>query len=105
MKHLTILIAFTLLSLGLVASEIDGQWNGMLDIYGTKLRIVVHITETDSGLVATLDSPDQGAYDLLADSVSYADSKVNIVLKQLDATYDGTLEGDKSNGTLRQAWL
>jgi len=105
MKHLTILIAFTLLSLGLVASEIDGQWNGMLDIYGTKLRIVVHITETDSGLVATLDSPDQGAYDLLADSVSYADSKVNIVLKQLDATYDGTLEGDKINGTLRQAWL
>jgi hypothetical protein len=56
MKKLTILIGLIILSLGLAASELDGQWNGMLDIYGTQLRIVVQVTETDSGLVATLDS-------------------------------------------------
>jgi len=104
-KHLTILIALTLLCLGLAASELDGQWNGMLDIYGTQLRIVVHVTETDSGLVATLDSPDQGAYDIPADSISFKDGEVEIVLGSLKASYKGTLEGTKISGTFRQAWL
>jgi hypothetical protein len=104
-KHLIIFIALTLLCFGLGATQIDGQWNGLLDIYGTKLRLVIHITEPDSGLVATLDSPDQGAYGLVADSISFADGTVKFALKQLNATYDGTLEGDLIKGTFRQAWL
>src|SRR5271165_2317991 len=41
-------------------SDIDGAWEGTLDV-GQKLRLVVHLTTTKDGLAGTLDSPDQGA--------------------------------------------
>ena len=42
-------------------SDIDGTWEGTLDTGMAKLRVVFHIVNTEEGLVATLDSPDQNA--------------------------------------------
>src|SRR5208282_2668031 len=42
-------------------SDIDGAWLGTLELSGgIKLRVVFHIVNTEDGLIATLDSPDQG---------------------------------------------
>src|SRR5208283_306423 len=38
-------------------SDIDGAWLGVLDIGLSKLHVVFHITNTEDGLMATLDSP------------------------------------------------
>lgn len=105
MKRVFVLIGLMLLCLGLAAYDLTGQWNGMLDIYGSKLRLVVHIAETDSGLVATLDSPDQGAFEIPADRISFNEGELEIVMEALKASIKGTLEGDVINATFRQAWM
>jgi hypothetical protein len=47
-------------------SDVDGTWAGTLDAGGTKLRLLFHITNTPYGLVATMDSPDQGVQRIVA---------------------------------------
>ncbi len=41
-------------------SDVDGDWMGTLDTGAGKLRVVFHIVNTEDGLTATMDSPDQG---------------------------------------------
>ena len=41
-------------------SDIDGAWLGTVEAGAIKLRVVFHITNTEDGLMATLDSPDPG---------------------------------------------
>ena len=40
-------------------SDIDGAWMGSLDLGAVQLRVVFHIVNTEDGLIATMDSPDQ----------------------------------------------
>ncbi|MCD4799822.1 MAG: alpha/beta hydrolase, partial [Methanosarcinales archaeon] len=41
--------------------DIQGIWQGVLEVSGTKLRIVFNISSgQNSTLTATMDSPDQG---------------------------------------------
>jgi uncharacterized protein len=42
-------------------SDIDGTWMGTLETGAVKLRVVFHLVNTEDGLIATMDSPDQGA--------------------------------------------
>lgn len=105
MRKTLLITTLALISLALGAEGIEGQWNGMLDIYGTKLRLVVHFAETDSGLVATVDSPDQGAFGMEADSASFEDGTVEIRLESIKASYKGTLREGKLCGTFSQASL
>jgi hypothetical protein len=53
-----------------VARGIAGNWLGELAVQGLKLRLVLKISRTDSTLVATLDSLDQGAKDLPVDEIA-----------------------------------
>ena len=53
-------------------SDIDGAWMGTLDLQSVKLRLVFHIVNTEDGLTATADSPDQGAKDMPVTSVPEA---------------------------------
>lgn len=74
-----------------MAQNIDGQWNGALDINGSKLRIVFNISTQSEQKAATMDSPDQQAYGIKADSVTFRDSSLVINFKSLYVTYKGKL--------------
>eukprot|EP01035_Chromulina_nebulosa_P050250 gene50250-68313_t len=50
---------------------IIGDWNGALKVQGIQLRLVFHISKTDSGFSATMDSPDQGAKGIPVTSVGF----------------------------------
>lgn len=85
-------------------SDIDGAWLGALDTGGIKLRIVFHIVNTDEGLKATVDSPDQNARGLPA-KIARDGASVQIELNQIAARFDGklnssltTLDGEWSQG-------
>ena len=54
------LAAMGSLMAGSLSAQIVGHWEGTLNAGGVELTIVLHITEADSGLAATMDSPDQG---------------------------------------------
>ena len=71
MKKLAMMMVF-FASTVLVANAQDvvGDWQGTLDVGVMKLRLVFHITNTEDGLTATMDSPDQNANGLPVTSVT-----------------------------------
>ena len=74
----------------------DGDWKGTLNAGGTRLDLLLHVTQKDGALIATLDSPDQGATGLLIDSITVTGKSLRFEMKSLGATYEGTLNADSS---------
>lgn len=68
---------------------IIGTWEGTLNIEGFSLRLVIHVSEKDSALKGSLDSPDQSAFGIPADYVKLDSAKFSFELKQLGAFYSG----------------
>lgn len=85
-------------------SDIDGAWLGTLDLGAQSLRVVFHIVNTEDGLIATLDSPDQNANGLPTNSVTRDGSSLKIVIKSIGGAFEGKIAGDLSSidGTFTQ---
>ena len=73
------------------ASDIDGDWGGTLDTGMAKLRLALHITNTDEGLTATMDSLDQGANGIPISSITRNGTSLKFELKVIGGSYDGTI--------------
>jgi pimeloyl-ACP methyl ester carboxylesterase len=76
------------------SQEITGDWHGALKIQNIQLRLVFHISKSESGYSATMDSPDQGAKGINASSVTYAESSLKIAIATLGIEYKGALNQD-----------
>jgi uncharacterized protein len=72
-------------------SDIDGAWAGALQAGANKLRVVFHIFNTEDGLHATLDSPDQGAKGIPVTSVARTGSHITMELQSIGGKLDGTI--------------
>ena len=78
-------------------SDIDGAWMGTLDLGAASLRVVFHIVNTEDGLIATLDSPDQGQKGLPTTSVTRNGAKLKIEAKAIGGVFEGTISPDLSS--------
>jgi uncharacterized protein len=78
----------------LFGQDITGQWNGILKVQGTQLRVVFNITKTETGLSSTMDSPDQGAKGIPVTSTSFENQTLKLVVSNLGVEYQGTLSKD-----------
>lgn len=97
------LLGATLLLAGfLQAQDITGQWNGVLDIQGIKLRLVFHVSQGDEGLTATMDSPDQGANGIPVAKTTFDPPAVAFEIPGIGMEYQGTLADSTIEGTFRQ---
>ncbi len=74
------------------SQSVLGDWNGILNIQGTQLRIVFHISETGGAYTATLDSPDQKAFGIPAGETTFAENNLEIKLPNLAAQYKGKFD-------------
>jgi len=85
-------------------SDIDGTWMGTLDLGTVKLRVVFHITNTEDGLTATMDSPDQGAKGLPTTSVTRDGMNLKIEARSIGGTFEGKIAADLNSidGTFTQ---
>ena len=85
-------------------SDIDGYWMGTLDLGAFKLRVVFNLVNTEDGLIATLDSPDQGVKGQPTTSVTRDGAKLKIVAKAIGGDFEGTISADLSSidGTFTQ---
>ena len=84
---------------------IDGGWVGKLTVKAdVELRLVFDIRKDGDKFKATMDSPDQGAKDLLFDEATFKDGSVTLVMKKLAVTYTGKLNADGTalEGTFQQ---
>jgi len=84
---------------------ITGSWLGKITAGAIELRIVFNLSiiEKDS-LVATLDSPDQGAKNIKLGPVTFTGETIKISAGAMLAEYNGTLKNDTLiEGTWKQA--
>ena len=86
-------------------ANLAGEWNGTLDANGTKLRLVLKVSKSGDGkLSATIDSPDQNATGIPVSSVDQTGNAVKLVLTDLGASYEGTMNaaGSEITGEWKQ---
>ena len=78
----------------LFGQDITGQWNGILKVQGTQLRLVFNISKTETGFSSTMDSPDQGAKGIPVTSTSFENQTLKLAVSNLGVEYQGTLDKD-----------
>ena len=85
-------------------TDIDGDWLGTLTSPMGSLRLALHITNTDQGLTATMDSLDQNANGMPVTTITRSGSSLKFEMKTISGAYDGTISADlaKINGTWTQ---
>lgn len=84
------------------SQTILGDWYGNLSISGMQLRIVLHVSESNSIYSSTMDSPDQGAYGMLMNSTSFDGKVITVKSNQLNASYIATFNESELTGTFSQ---
>jgi fermentation-respiration switch protein FrsA (DUF1100 family) len=87
---------------------LPGSWQGTLTVPSGSLRIVFNFKEkAEGGYTATLDSPDQGAFGIPADSVIAQDTLVRVSIRSIGGELNGThLTGtDSISGTWSQGGM
>ena len=102
MKRTAAILMLVLSVFSLSGQEITGQWNGALKIQGMQLRIVFHISKTDTGYNSTMDSPDQGAKGIPVTATTFDGSKLKIEMTNLHIEYNAELRGKVLSGTFKQ---
>jgi uncharacterized protein len=85
-------------------NNLPGSWLGKISTNGIDLRMVFNLKFNDKdSLIATLDSPDQGAKNIPLGSVILDDKKLTIKAPMLIGEYKGTMTGDSTiDGTWTQ---
>src|SRR5260370_2229207 len=81
------------------ASDIDGDWLGTLDAGMGKLRLLLHIANTEDRLNAAMDSLDQNANGIPVSSITRANTSLKFEMKAIGGSYDGTISQDVSTFT------
>jgi len=75
---LVVLLGALTPAVAVAQADIVGNWHGSLEVQGTSLPLVFHITETDGSLSATMDSPAQGAIGIPVDTVTFEDRHLTL---------------------------
>lgn len=94
-RFISILLFLILISLPAIAqqNQLVGYWQGALKISTIELRIVFKVNEKeDSTLSATLDSPDQGAYDIPVAAVTFNPPHVRFDVTSVAGFFEGNLD-------------
>jgi len=84
--------------------SITGSWMGKISTGAIDLRIIFNISVVGKdSVIATLDSPDQGATNIKLGTVNYTGETLRIVAPMMMAEYNGTVKNDTLiEGTWKQ---
>lgn len=104
MKINRILTAISLLSITatVFGQDISGQWNGLLNIPGSPLRLSINVKETPNGHSSTLDSPDQGAFGIPVDSTLFENNILKLIVVKLGIEFNGEFSDGSFKGNFMQ---
>jgi len=85
-------------------TDIDGTWAGTLDTGSTGLRVLFKIVNTQEGLTAKMQSPDQSPVWMPVTAVKRNGSSLTIEIKGIGAVFEGKIaDGEASiDGTFTQ---
>lgn len=100
-------ILFTLIHIFIVSyaytQSFEGKWSGNLNIMGQELPIVFNISnDNNSGYITKMDSPAQNAFGIATDRTTAKNNKIEILINNIGAFFQGTLSSDSIVGTFNQ---
>jgi pimeloyl-ACP methyl ester carboxylesterase len=106
MKSIGFFAFFIFLSFSTLSQNIEGKWQGLLKVQGTELTIVFNISNQEDSLIATMDSPDQGAFGIAVQDVNFADNQLSLLMNMPPIQYEGTLNSaGEIEGVFKQGGL
>lgn len=105
MKTISILLITLIASLTLTAQDITGQWNGILKVQGTQLRLVFNVSKSDNGYSSTMDSPDQGAKDIPVAKTTFENPSIKFEVTNAGIEYLGAIKDNEIVGIFKQGGM
>ncbi|WP_047419774.1 S9 family peptidase [Cellulophaga sp. Hel_I_12] len=103
MKKATILLLIVGTFFTVNAQEITGKWNGVLKVQGTQLRLAFNVDKSDAGFSSTMDSPDQGAFDIPVTKTTFENNRIKFEVANLLISYVGELKDNEIIGNFSQS--
>ncbi len=103
MKKIKLLLLALVAPFLVSAQQITGDWYGLLKVQGMEMRLVFHITEAEGIYSATMDSPEQKAFGIPINSVSFHEGQLDLQMPNIGAQYKGKLSNNKVEGKFFQA--
>jgi hypothetical protein len=85
-----------------ITKDLEGSWEGPLDVSGTVLRLVLKLTNQPSGATGTVVSVDQGGIEIPITSISQTGTQVKFTIATINASYVGDLKDGQLAGTWTQ---
>ena len=79
-----------------------GSWSGKLNVGAASLTLVLHLEQGDGYVIASFDSPDQGAKGIPAYKEYLSDDSLALKVEQIGMTYRARLKNDTLDGTFTQ---
>ena len=98
-KHILILFVFAAMQ---VQAQIEGYWEGQIDLGLPKLEMAFDIKAAENGYSATLDVPAQGAFDIPVDEITFQEGQLQLKMNTMDALYVGVLKDSAIEGNFTQ---
>jgi pimeloyl-ACP methyl ester carboxylesterase len=78
------------------AQNVEGDWQGTLQVYGANFRLSLHVSQDDKGgLSGTLDSPDMGARGIEISSVKVKKSSFKFEIPTYNGQFEGRISQDE----------
>lgn len=105
MKFLTPLLIFLFMTTAATAQGITGDWYGILNVQGMELKVAFHISETEEGYTATMDSPQQNAFGIPISDTQFKENVLQLKAPQLGLQYQGTLKDTLVSGIFSQGGM
>jgi fermentation-respiration switch protein FrsA (DUF1100 family) len=95
------LFFFAVSMLSVFGQDITGTWYGTLK--GVRLHLVFHIEQTEDGLSAKMDSPDQHAFGIPVNTVNLEENQLKMAIPLAGILYEGQVISDSAiEGTFSQ---
>ena len=86
-----------------ITKDLEGSWEGSLDVGGTILRLVVKLSNGPDGVASgTMVSVDQGGAEMPIAAVVQTGSHLKLVVQVVAGTYEGDLKDGQLTGTWTQ---
>ncbi|MDO4771598.1 alpha/beta hydrolase [Porphyromonas sp.] len=87
------------------AQELAGTWKGELDVMGSKLGLLFHISKEGDKPVCKMEVPAQGVKDFPIEIRHLSSDSLSLAAPMLTIEYTGKLVGEMIKGTFKQSGM
>ncbi len=102
MKFLLIILSFTFVTCVNGQNAITGTWFGNLEIQGTQLPLVLHVSNNSGTFTSSIDSPSQKAFGMIADETHFDSNMLHFKIKNINASFYGNVSSNEIVGEFTQ---